>query len=128
MMKILRHLSMASTTRGTYIGNTTQNQCIACCGEEITDAILNRINNAKYYAVIIYETTDIYHTAQLYLNFIYLHKTKIREDFDKFIDVYATACTDHDINYEIPIIEELFVRTAVNVFQELFSLYLTFAG
>lgn len=71
-----RHLATASS-RATYIGNTTQNQLITCCGEEITETILNQVRNAKYYSVIFDETTDISHVEQLSLNLRYVHNNEI---------------------------------------------------
>ncbi|XP_054278286.1 52 kDa repressor of the inhibitor of the protein kinase-like [Macrosteles quadrilineatus] len=116
-----RHLSTASS-RATYISNTTQNDLITCCGEEITDTILSQVKNAKYYSVIFDETTDISHTEQLSLNLRYLYKNEIREDFVKFIDAYEripSISLDQDTDSEQRLTGEALGKIVVKLLQEL---------
>lgn len=116
-----QHLATASS-RATYIGNTTQNQLITCCGEEITETILSQVQNARYYSVIFDETTDISHTEQLSLNLRYLHNNEIREDFVKFIDAYdniKTISLDENVDVEQRLSGEALGKIVVNLLQEL---------
>lgn len=116
-----RHLATASS-RATYIGNTTQNQLITCCGEEITETILNQVRNAKYYSVIFDETTDISHVEQLSLNLRYVHNNEIREDFVKFIDAYEnikSISPDQDVHSEQRLSGEALGKIVVKLLHDL---------
>jgi hypothetical protein len=116
-----RHLAAASS-RATYIGNTSQNQLITCCGEEITETILNQVRNAKYYSVIFDETTDISHVEQLSLNLRYVHNNKIREDFVKFIDAYEnikSISPDQDVHSEQRLSGEALGKIVVKLLHDL---------
>lgn len=84
------HLENAPAN-ATYISKTTQNELITCCGEEIKNVILKRIKQAKFYCVIIDETTDISHTSQLAICISYVHQNRRREDFVEFIDVHDSC-------------------------------------
>lgn len=59
-----KHLESANSN-ATYISKTTQNELIECCGEVVTDFILEEIKTAKFYAVIFDETTDIAKKSQM---------------------------------------------------------------
>lgn len=116
-----RHLSTASS-RATYISNTSQNDLITCCGDIITETILNQVKNAKYYSVIFDETTDISHTEQLSLNLRYLHKNEIREDFVKFVDAFdniSAISPDQDPNSEQRLTGEALGKIVLKLLQEL---------
>jgi len=65
------HLDTTSS-RATYISKTTQNELLNCIGEEIQLQIIKNVNEAKFYAVIFDETTDIAHREQLSLSIRYI--------------------------------------------------------
>lgn len=83
-----------TSSRATYISNTTQNELIKCCGEEILNTVLTKIKENKYYGVIFDETTDISRGSQMSIIVRYLEENHhVSEDFVAFIDV-------HDDNFE----------------------------
>lgn len=100
-LKLKEHLKTASS-RATYISNTTQNQIIECCADEIKETLISNIKKSKFYAVIFDETTDISHTEQLSFNIRYLFNKQIREDLIQFIDAYdnITNLNDDDTKRE----------------------------
>jgi len=57
-----------TTSSATYISKTTQNELLNCIGEEIQLQIIKDVNEAKFYAVICNETSDIAHKEQLSLS------------------------------------------------------------
>ena len=65
------HLKTAKAS-ATYISKSTQNALIECCGEEITEQILSRVRESKYYAIMFDETTDASHTSQMTIILRYL--------------------------------------------------------
>lgn len=81
------HLNTASS-RATYISKTTQNTLINCCGEEITNIIIENIQKARYYSILFDETTDQAHIEQMVLVIRYLDGNVIKEQFLRFIDAY----------------------------------------
>uniref|UniRef100_A0A8C5QC55 52 kDa repressor of the inhibitor of the protein kinase n=1 Tax=Leptobrachium leishanense TaxID=445787 RepID=A0A8C5QC55_9ANUR len=89
--KILEKHLLTASSRATYISKSIQNDLISCCGTEISNVIVARIKEARYFSVIFDETTDISHTEQLSLNFRYVYNGSIREDFVKFVDAYDFA-------------------------------------
>jgi hypothetical protein len=46
-----KHLQNSSS-RATYISKTTQNSLIKCCGEEVINIIVKRVNESKIYSII----------------------------------------------------------------------------
>jgi len=83
------HLDTTSS-RATYISKTTQNELLNCIGEEIQLQIIKDVNEAKFYAVIFDETTDIAHSPQLSLSLRYILNNKINEKFLTFVDAYQS--------------------------------------
>ncbi|KAK4882729.1 hypothetical protein RN001_006048 [Aquatica leii] len=71
------------------ISKTTQNEIIACCGEVITDNIINKIKESKFFTIMADETTDLSVKEQLNICIRYFKtkEYKIKEDFIKFVDV-----------------------------------------
>lgn len=86
--KLNEHLKNANSN-STYISKTTCNSLINCCGEEILNVILNRVNTAVYYSVIFDETTDISHCSQLSISLRYIYNNLIREDFVGFTNLHS---------------------------------------
>lgn len=58
------HLETTSSN-ATYISKTTQNDLIDSCGEEILTQIICQIKEARFYAILFDETTDISTKSQL---------------------------------------------------------------
>lgn len=83
-----KHLENTSS-RATYISSYTQNEIIECCGEEILETILQRVNNCQFYSVIFDETTDISHQSQMSIVLRYCYENCLYEDFVGFIDCHA---------------------------------------
>ncbi|CAG4944875.1 unnamed protein product [Colias eurytheme] len=82
-----KHLKNSSNA--TYISKRIQNEIIELCKEDIQETIINNVKEAKYFAVIFDETTDISATEQLSLSLRYLKNNIIREDFVTFCDAYS---------------------------------------
>ncbi|KAK4873710.1 hypothetical protein RN001_013070 [Aquatica leii] len=73
----------------SYISKSTQNKIIACCGEVITDEIINKTKESKFFTIMADETTDLSVKEQLTICIRYFNtkEYKIEEDFIKFVDV-----------------------------------------
>lgn len=84
--QLLAHLEKSSS-RSTYISKTTQNELITCCGEEVLDVIVKRIQASPFFSVIFDETTDKAHISQMTLVLRYSHTGTVREDFVGFVNV-----------------------------------------
>lgn len=83
------HLESASS-KATYISSVTQNQIIACCGNEILHQILCKIKFNQYYSVIFDETTDVSHASQMSVVIRYVDDSgDPQESFVGFIDCHA---------------------------------------
>ena len=86
-----------SSSRATYISKTTQNALIDCCRLEILEIILERVQNAGFFAIMFDESTDISGKAQisLVLRYVSINETStctspcIREDFVTFVDAFG---------------------------------------
>lgn len=85
----------------TYISPMIQNNFINICGKIIQDQLVNKINQAKCFSVLVDETTDVSRVEQLSLCVRYLDNnlnTKnneinnyvLKEDFLQFVPVSST--------------------------------------
>ncbi|XP_063216569.1 uncharacterized protein LOC134527639 [Bacillus rossius redtenbacheri] len=92
--KLREHLENASS-RATYISKTTQNVIIKYCAEEISNVIIERIKNAKYWSIIFDETTDRAHAEQMTLIVRYVYNSTVREDFLFFVDAFKSLQNPH---------------------------------
>lgn len=81
-----KHLETAPKN-ATYLSKTTQNQLIHCCHSVIMKKVLDKVKEAKYYAVLADETTDASGTEQLSVCIRYLDikKSTIHEEFICFL-------------------------------------------
>ncbi|KAK4885824.1 hypothetical protein RN001_002095 [Aquatica leii] len=61
-------LHFHSSKKRSYLSKTTQNQLIECCHTIIMKNVINKVKEAKYYAVLADETTDASGKEQLKLN------------------------------------------------------------
>lgn len=67
-----------------YLSPIIQNEMISCCGDEIRDFIVRRIQKSKYFSVLADETADISGTEQLSICIRYVSESdnfEIHEDF-----------------------------------------------
>lgn len=81
-----KHLDTAPRN-ATYLSKTTQNQLIECCHTLIIRKIINKVKEAKYYAILCDETTDASGIEQLSMCIRYLdvQKSTIHEEFICFL-------------------------------------------
>lgn len=99
------HLKSAKSN-ATYISKTTCNSLINCCGDEILNVILTRVNASMYYSVIFDETTDINRHSQLSISLRYIHGDLVREDFVGFTDLHSdNYSTSNTSTEEVVVIE-----------------------
>lgn len=67
-----------------------------CCGNEVLETIIPKVQKAQFFAVIFDETTDIANMLQMSIVIRYVHEKVIREDFLNFMDLYDYARTDRN--------------------------------
>ncbi|TDH05594.1 hypothetical protein EPR50_G00124020 [Perca flavescens] len=79
------HLATATVFTGT--SGKIQNDIINAVAEVLDDAIKKEINNTKFVAVMVDETTGFSNTAQLSFVLRYVTDTGVKERFLKFEDV-----------------------------------------
>lgn len=53
------------TLNATYLSPTTQNELIAICGEIIQNKIVQGLNSAKFFSILVDETTDVSRQEQM---------------------------------------------------------------
>lgn len=89
---LLEHLKTTGKN-ATMISNTIQNDVIHSVGEEIQSIILERIKNAKFFSILVDETTDSSRKEQMTICIRYVDSKiedntfLIREDFLSFVEV-----------------------------------------
>lgn len=85
----------------TYLSPLIQNNFIDICGKIIQDEIVEKINSAKCFSILVDETTIIflceqlslcvrYSTKNIDINNDYINTYFLREDFLKYVPVYST--------------------------------------
>jgi len=84
------------TFKAIYISPTIQNNLIAVIGKIIQDNLVNKINRAKSFSILVDETTDISRIEQMSFCIRYVdedpeHQFILREDFLKFVSVENTT-------------------------------------
>ncbi|XP_029342513.1 uncharacterized protein LOC115033649 [Acyrthosiphon pisum] len=57
--QILKEHFKSATKNTTYISKTTQNDLIDCCGNVISDKIIQKVHISKLYSILADETTDV---------------------------------------------------------------------
>ncbi|KAF2890866.1 hypothetical protein ILUMI_15307 [Ignelater luminosus] len=89
-----KHLEIAPKN-ATYLSKTTQNQPIDCCCFVIMKKVLDKVKEAKYYAVLGDKTTDASGTEQL--RYLDIQKITIHKEFICFLsatDLAGAALSD----------------------------------
>ena len=70
----------------SYISKSTQNELIKCCGEVITNMIVNEVKESKFFSIIADEASDCSNKEQMSIVLRFVDKNmNIREDFIKFV-------------------------------------------
>jgi len=82
--------------KAMYISPTIQNNLITIIGKMIQDRLVNRINRAKSFSILVDETTDVSRIEQMSFCVRYVdedpeHQFILREDFLKFVSVENTT-------------------------------------
>lgn len=82
--------------KAMYLSPTIQNNLIDVIGKIIQDCLVNRINRAKSFSILVDETTDKSRIDQMSFCIRYIdedleHRFILREDFLKFVSVENTT-------------------------------------
>ena len=94
------HLKNCSN-RETYISKTTQNNLLNCCYDLMTEAIINKVKQAKSFSVLCDEDSDSSNKEQLSFCLRYVDENgDICEDFLKYIHCQS-GLTGKDLYNEI---------------------------
>ena len=79
------HLATAAKN-ATYISAPTQNQLIKCCGDVITNILVQEIKAAKFYTILADEVSDCSNKEQMSIVIRYIDSDcNIQESFVRFI-------------------------------------------
>ena len=71
----------------SYISNTAQNGLIKSAGTVIQNKILDKVSEAKFFSLLVDETTDLSKEEQMTICLRYVSDNKIREDFIDYVSV-----------------------------------------
>ena len=97
----LGHHLKTCSSRETYISKTTPNLLLACCYDIITETIIGRVKEAKFYSVICDEASDASSKEQFSFCLRYVNDDgDICEDFLKFIHC-KSGLTGKDLYNEV---------------------------
>lgn len=84
--KVLEEHLKTSGKNQTYISKTSQNKIINCCGQIISEHIINDLKKNKFYSIIADEASDSSHKEQMSLVLRYVDtEMEIREEFVAFL-------------------------------------------
>ncbi|XP_011859000.1 PREDICTED: uncharacterized protein LOC105556511, partial [Vollenhovia emeryi] len=93
----LRKHSESMMLNATYLSPDIQNELIATCGEIIQNKLVDKINSAKYFSILVDETTDISRQEQMSICVRYTEPKDdifiLHEDFLSFVSVERTTGT-----------------------------------
>lgn len=93
----LRMHSESMTLNAMYLSPDIQNELIATCGEIIQNKLVDKINSAKCFSVLIDETTNISRQQQMSICVRYTGPKNdifiLHEDFLSFVSVESTKGT-----------------------------------
>ena len=99
-----QHINRINNQQGgvSYLSPQSQNEFINLIGDHIRKTIVERINKAKYIAIMFDSTPDISHTEQMsqVIRYVYIEDTEVNvvESFIDFIQLRgktAAAITEH---------------------------------
>ena len=83
--EVLKEHFETASRNATYRSKTIQNEIIDCCGDVITEQIVEEIKESKFLSIMADETQDCANKEQMPLVIQYLEQGEIREAFIKFI-------------------------------------------
>ena len=84
---VLQNHLQTTGKNATYISNTTQNDLITSAGSVIPDNILNKVSHAKFFSLLVDETTDLSKQEQITMCFHCSSNEKLCEDFIDYVAV-----------------------------------------
>lgn len=85
------HLAHAPRN-ATYISHRVQNELTTICGKEIQNRILDDCRSAKYFSIVMDETTDISVKEQVSLVLVFVSQDGVRhEEFVSFDETQSTT-------------------------------------
>ncbi|KAE9530501.1 hypothetical protein AGLY_010963 [Aphis glycines] len=87
--QILKEHFKFATKNTTYINKTTQNDLIDCCGNVISDKIIQKVHLSKFYSILADETTEVSISEQFSFGVRYFDSNtcSVREHFLGFTKV-----------------------------------------
>lgn len=90
---LIKHMENM-TLNATYLSPTIQNELIAICGEIVQKKIVQGLNSAKFFSILVDETTDVSRQEQMSICVRYAEPKDnvfiLREDFLTFVTVENT--------------------------------------
>ena len=88
--QVLKQHFETAPRNANYRSKTIQNEMIQCCGEYISDSLVQEIKEAKIFAVLADEASDVSNREQMALIIRFVDKQHmIREEFLRFIHCEA---------------------------------------
>ena len=103
---LLDHCSNLSKN-ATYFSSEVQNEIIDCCGEQITEKIIKKVKEARFFSILDGEAMDASKKEQLSLVLRYVHNNVIFEDFIYFLHLKDGLKGEHLANTIVSCIERL---------------------
>ena len=83
--EVLKEHFETASRNATYCSKTIQNEIIDCCGDVVTEQIVEEIKESKFFSIMADETQDCANKEQMSLAIRYVEQSEIREAFIKFI-------------------------------------------
>jgi hypothetical protein len=84
--ELAAHLSSAHAN-ATYLSWETQNEIINTCGKILARQIAAEVHTAKFFSILVDETTDCSAKEQCFLSVRYVRKGEVQERFVAFCDL-----------------------------------------
>lgn len=82
-----------------YISHDIQNELIQICGEQILASVLDECRKARFFTVIVDETTDISVKEQVSIVLLYINSEGMRQE--KFVGFQETSDTTGETLYKL---------------------------
>ena len=97
-LALSEHLRIASGN-SKYISHRIQNELVALCGNQIRDKIVKECIAAKYFSIIVDETTDVSVKEQVSLNLLFT--TSDAKRHEEFVSFEETSDTTGETLYNL---------------------------
>ena len=110
---VLKNHLTSSPKNASYISKTTQNNLIQACGDIITETLISKVKEARFFSIIADECSDCSNTEQLALCLRFVDKElNIHEKFLKFCELKngltgkaiahaILSCIENDLKLDI---------------------------